>query len=276
MYVSIRAAGQVLSSTCCSNRCGVYIAAMNLILLSDADRTTDATFTLIDHRADHIRTVLKSQPGERLEVGMIGGDKAIAVVESIDVDSIVLSVTDWISSDPPDPAIDLICALPRPQTVKKLLFIAGMTGVRSLSFIRSTRVEKSFFHSPLLEPDNLRRHLLDGMSQGKSTLLPTVSIHDRFMQFWKEMVPAQFPRSESRVCIFAEPEHGESMLSIVTSTTRAIALALGPEGGWVDHEIDVMRTAGFAPCTLGRSILRVEHAAMAALAQIDLVRSTFK
>lgn len=44
------------------------------------------------------------------------------------------------------------------------------------------------------------------------------------------------------------------------------ALAIGPEGGWTDEELDAAREAGFVEASLGRNILRTETAALAALA----------
>ena len=48
--------------------------------------------------------------------------------------------------------------------------------------------------------------------------------------------------------------------------------AVGPEGGWVPFELNLMQSLGFNPFTLGRWTLRVEHAVTAALSQIELMR----
>jgi len=49
-------------------------------------------------------------------------------------------------------------------------------------------------------------------------------------------------------------------------------LLTGPEGGWVDHERDLLRQSGWTAVTLGPSILRAETAAIAAIA---VVQSSF-
>ncbi|MDX1657368.1 MAG: RsmE family RNA methyltransferase [Nitriliruptorales bacterium] len=41
----------------------------------------------------------------------------------------------------------------------------------------------------------------------------------------------------------------------------AVVLAVGPEGGWSEAEIDRFRGAGWIPVTLGPTVLRTEHAA---------------
>ena len=47
-----------------------------------------------------------------------------------------------------------------------------------------------------------------------------------------------------------------------------LVLALGPEGGWTDSELDQFREAGWSPASLGSTILRAETAAIAALAVV--------
>jgi 16S rRNA (uracil1498-N3)-methyltransferase len=47
---------------------------------------------------------------------------------------------------------------------------------------------------------------------------------------------------------------------------RDIVLAFGPEGGWTESELELFRNAGWISASLGDTILRVETAAIAALA----------
>ena len=49
-------------------------------------------------------------------------------------------------------------------------------------------------------------------------------------------------------------------------------LAIGPEGGWIQREVDTFIARGFTPITLGVPILRVETAVAAALGQLVLLR----
>jgi RsmE family RNA methyltransferase len=47
-----------------------------------------------------------------------------------------------------------------------------------------------------------------------------------------------------------------------------VALAIGPEGGWVDFELTLLAARGFVPFSLGERILRVEVAVPYALGQL--------
>jgi 16S rRNA (uracil1498-N3)-methyltransferase len=47
-----------------------------------------------------------------------------------------------------------------------------------------------------------------------------------------------------------------------------VVLALGPEGGWADDELEMFQEAGWISASLGNTILRAETAAIASLAVV--------
>jgi len=242
---------------------------MNLIILGDADGVGENRYSVTDGRADHLRQVLGVAPGDTVEVGFVDGPVGSARIEAVEAGRVLLEVVETRKVAPPCPEIDLVCALPRPQTLKKVLFTAAMMGVRSLHLIRANRVEKSYFQSPLLQPENMRSHLIEGLAQGKRTRLPRVEVHGRFRPFFEDYVPSRqggFPS----VRLVADPE-AESGLEADASGCDELLVAIGPEGGWVPFELEVMRRAGFRAFRLGPWMLRVEHAVTAVLAQLELV-----
>jgi len=50
-----------------------------------------------------------------------------------------------------------------------------------------------------------------------------------------------------------------------------IAIAVGPEGGFTEREIDAARAAGWQAVSLGPRVLRTETAAAAALAAVQVL-----
>lgn len=57
----------------------------------------------------------------------------------------------------------------------------------------------------------------------------------------------------------------------IALSTLQTTLAVGPEGGFADNDIDTLRLAGFQPLSLGPRILRTETAGLAALAALQAV-----
>jgi 16S rRNA (uracil1498-N3)-methyltransferase len=67
--------------------------------------------------------------------------------------------------------------------------------------------------------------------------------------------------------VLAESEQQTTLREVLHDhLTRDIILAFGPEGGWTESEFELFRDAGWISVSLGNTILRVETAAIAALA----------
>jgi RsmE family RNA methyltransferase len=244
---------------------------MNLIILHSEDLVDGDVYRLTDDRADHIRQVLKSEAGDELNVGLIDGPKGTGVVESVDDDGVVLRCT-WLGEHEVLPVIDLVLALPRPQTLKKVLASAAAMGVRNIHLVNACRVKQRYFMSSLLHYEKYKRFLFEGLSQGRQTKLPKITIHHDFDEFFGETLgelEAGEPKPYTK--LIAEPETGRFVNSIALSESDRILLAIGPEGGWVQPELDMFEELGFCAFSLGRWILRVENAVVAALSQIELV-----
>jgi RsmE family RNA methyltransferase len=226
-----------------------------------------------DKRAEHIVSILKLTPGDSLEIGLVNGPQGRGRVESIENGVVTIVAEELLMVPPGPPEIDLICALPRPQTLKKVLLTSAMMGVRSLHLIRANRVEKSYFQSPLIEPKNQFAYLVEGLAQGKLTRLPEVIVHNRFRPFIEDYLPKLESAQETPLLkLLADGDEPDLLDTVCDGREDRIAMAVGPEGGWVPFETELMQSVGFRPFTLGRWTLRVEHAVTAALSQIELLR----
>jgi RsmE family RNA methyltransferase len=246
---------------------------VNLIILTPDDSIDGSSYRLDDKRAEHIISILKLTSGDELEIGLVNGGRGRGRIESIENGVVTVVAGELSPVRPVLPEIDLICALPRPQTLKKILLTSAMMGVRSLHLVRANRVEKSYYQSPLIQPENQFRYLVEGLAQGKLTRLPEVTVHDRFRPFFEDYLPGVESESEAPLLkLLADGDASESIDTVCDVSASQIALAIGPEGGWVPFETELMQSTGFKPFTLGRWTLRVEHAVTAALAQIELLR----
>jgi 16S rRNA (uracil1498-N3)-methyltransferase len=64
--------------------------------------------------------------------------------------------------------------------------------------------------------------------------------------------------------VLAETEQQEMLLDVMATADEAVLLAIGPEGGWTEDELDLFRKQGWISASLGPTILRAETAAIAA------------
>jgi RsmE family RNA methyltransferase len=241
---------------------------LNLLLL-DADEIRDGAATLGGRRAEHLRKVLKVEAGQRLRVGVIDGGTGSAEVRSVTAGGEV-ELTVEVDEPPAEvPAVDLVVALPRPQALHRILQSAAAMNVRRLFLVNAWRVEKSYFSTPSLRPETVRRHLLLGAEQGMTTRLPEVAVERLLVPFVTRLAE----RDDPPLRLIAHPDAAPALESIrPLSPRRPVEIAVGPEGGWIDREVETFQEAGFRRVWLGPWILRVETAVVAALAQIEMLR----
>lgn len=246
---------------------------MNLIILNQNDLVGDSIYCVNDHRAVHLLKVLKIEPGDKIRVGILNGPSGQAIINSIECDQVTIQVFGLSAIATPKVEIDLICALPRPQTLKKLLSVSAAMGVRKLMLIRSNRVEKSFFDSQLLKNREIDRFLIEGLAQGKRTRMPLVSVHDRFRPFFEDELKLN-EDSSAELRLLADPDATQTLDRIFSERYSSVLIAIGPEGGWNDFEVELITGLNFKQYTLGRSVLRVEYAVTSALAQLEMLTTS--
>lgn len=241
---------------------------MNIIILTEKDLVEKKRYEVCDSRFIHIKNILKSDIDDVIEIGLLNNSIGTAKILEITKSNVLLEIISFREKIATSPKIDIICALPRPQTLKKVLNSCATMGVNNLYLIRSEKVEKSYFHSPLLNEENYNKYLIEGLSQGKRIAIPKVTIHNKFKVFFEQDFK-EFSNTSN--CLLAHPNADNYLNKIELSDSKNIILAIGPEGGWNEFEINLMEEKGFIKYKLSESILRVENAVTAALSQIELV-----
>lgn len=237
---------------------------MNLLLVDPAELAGDATCTLRDRRALHLRTVLGAGVGSHVKAGVIGGGIGSAELLADDGTAMTLRLTLTDPAPAPLP-IELVLAIPRPKVLTRVVEIAAAFGVARIELTNAWRVDKSYLRSPRLAPDALALAARLGAEQGATTHLPAIAIHDRLMA----LLDARWPGPPA-VKLIAHPG-APPIETALAGTLAPLALAIGPEGGWIAREVDTFVARGFSPVSLGAPILRVEAAVAAALGQLLLL-----
>ncbi|WP_166358143.1 16S rRNA (uracil(1498)-N(3))-methyltransferase [Pseudomonas akapageensis] len=234
---------------------------MNLLLLEQADFTAADRVVLRDRRLTHMQEVHRCAVGDSLRVGQLGGLMGRAQVLRLEDHEAELQV----SLDQPPPAklpLTLVLALPRPKMLRRVLQTVAAMGVPRLVLVNSYRVEKSFWQTPFLEPEALREQLVLGLEQARDSILPEVIIEKRFKPFVEDRLPAIAADTLGLI------GHPGDYPTCPRGLDEPVTLAIGPEGGWIPYEVDLLTKAGLQPVQLGERILRVETAVPALLARL--------
>lgn len=231
---------------------------MNLLLLHGSDRLDETRFRVSGRRAEHIRKVLHSAPGDVLRAGLFGFGIGSAAVVGIERDgSVELECPVFDQTPPVKNRIVPIISLPRPQSFKKTLHFIASSGIAKAFFVGSARVEKSYWKSSAMDPEAIREELFLGLEQGMDVILPELKFYPSLRDFFQQ--EKEF-LGNCTLRILAHPESGAPGCPHAVNPDRSIALAVGPEGGYTPDETEAFKARGFECVTLGPFILRVEFA----------------
>jgi len=234
---------------------------VNLLLLEEADFIAADRAVLSDRRFIHMQEIHRVAVGDSLRVGRIGGLMGQARVERLEGHEAELSLS-FDQAPPAKLPLTLVLALPRPKMLRRVFQTIATMGVAKLVLVNSYRVEKSFWQTPFLEPETIRENLILGLEQARDTVLPEVVIEKRFKPFVEDRLPAITAGTLGLV------GHPGNHPPCPRGVEGPVTLAIGPEGGWIPYEVDLLGKAGLAPVQLGERILRVETAVTALLARL--------
>lgn len=225
---------------------------MNLIIVTQEDFIKPGRVRLAGRRFEHLKTILKSTVGDVLSVGELNGKIGQGKITAIDNKSVELDVH-FTKTPPKKSNITLIIPMVRPPMFKRMLLTATTLGIKNIHVINFSKVEKSLWTSSSLRPQEIYEQLILGLEQAKDTILPVVSIHQRFKPFVEDVLPAI---SKNSLKLVAHPSQNPCPHQI----KKPVVIIIGPEGGITDSEIALLLKQGFKAVSLEERILRVETA----------------
>ena len=225
---------------------------MNLLLFKPAQQQNQQIMINDVRRVAHIQQHLKLQVGDRIKVGQENGLKGSAMVESMSDQQLTLNQVVLDQLPPAKLPLILVVALPRPKVLRRLIMDAVTLGVEQLVLIHSYRVEKSYWQSPFL--NQIDAYIQLGLEQAGDTMLPQVQCFKRFRPFVEDVLPTLI---QDRSAFVAHPYAEQAM---PTALNQPAVLVVGPEGGFIPFEVDLLQQNGCQAASLGNRILRTETA----------------
>ncbi|WP_299731836.1 16S rRNA (uracil(1498)-N(3))-methyltransferase [uncultured Endozoicomonas sp.] len=234
---------------------------MNLLLIEEKNVFNGCHAVITGRQLKHVHEVHRANTGDAIRIGVMNGLMGSGRITSLSGQE--MSVDIVLDMQPP-PALPLtvLLALPRPKMLKRSLQHLAALGVKKIILMNSYRVEKSFWQSPWLSPEKIREQLVLGLEQARDTLLPEVVLEKRFKPFVEDRLPILM---EGKRGLVAHPVGGQACPHQVTESA---VLAIGPEGGFIEYEVDKLEQAGFERIHLGPRILRVETAVTAIVSKL--------
>lgn len=164
----------------------------------------------------------------------------------------------------PPPPLQLCAAIPKGERVSVLLDMATQLGMTRFTPLVC---ERGVVEPKASAPERWRRIVIEACKQSRRTYLPIID---------PPGAPAEIVRQVSawgHDTWFAHPASDATPATALRMPgDRGVAIMIGPEGGFSDTEVDALRALGARAVGLGAGILRIETAAVAALAAINIGR----
>lgn len=246
---------------------------MNSLLILPNECIERAEALLSGDRARYAYDTHGVRVGHTIKVGILGGLRGEGVVLEASPERVRFEVK--VTQAALTPAkIDLIVGVPRPQTVKKVIQAAVMFGVTSLHFVRSERGEKSYLQSRSLDADQIEDETVKALEQVWDTRAPEIVVHRTFSYFMEQKLQAIEAAGGARLSKYiAHPTHEQLTVKDASNDPLSHSLiAIGPEKGWSDAEVQLLTERGFRPVGLGERVVRVELALVFLLGKLSLLR----
>ena len=223
---------------------------MNIVLL-DARQTQAEIWTISAKRQiEHLKNHLDIQIGDRLKVGIREGKRYLTEIVDIADQSIQIKLLQE-ELVPAKLPVTLIVAMPRPKVLRRLIMDSVTLGVEKIIIIHSYRVDKSYWQTPFLQ--QIDQYVTLGLEQAGDTFAPKIEIYKRFKPFVEDVLPHLI--TVNKPAFVAHPYAEQKMPHAIQ---HACSIVIGPEGGFIDYEIDLLVKNGCQALSLGNRIIRTE------------------
>jgi 16S rRNA (uracil1498-N3)-methyltransferase len=226
-----------------------------------------ATAALTGDQAAHLARVLRAQPGQIFDL-VANGFLHRAEVAAVSEAEVRFILHEELEADAALP-IHLLLAIFKFDHFEWAIEKATELGVARITPILAQRTEKHLALAAPKRAERWRRIALESSKQSRRTDVPEILDPTGLAEALRtETAPLRILLSETEQQTTLTSALGAPGLASETweSGATALALAIGPEGGWTAEEMALFTAHSWQPVTLGPRILRAETAAIAAIA----------
>ncbi len=218
----------------------------------------DGLATLEGNEARHLIRVRRVTVGEMIELFDGRGSAFRAQVSSLARDQAILRILETTREDQaPRFSITLVTAVPKGDRFDWLVEKATELGVDRLIPLVT---ERSVVDPRSAKLDRLRRVIVEASKQSRRNRLMDLEPPTT----WDSLVEAAL----HSIRLIAHPGGPGIVSAGLRPGVDSAILAIGPEGGFSEGEVDRGVEAGWRPVGLGSTILRIETAALAGCSTI--------
>ncbi|CAN5574341.1 16S rRNA (uracil(1498)-N(3))-methyltransferase [soil metagenome] len=204
--------------------------------------------------AHHLANVSRLREGERVILFNGDGREYAALVQGVNKRHVTLTI-DSISSPNRERSHHLELAVPLPRGDRGQFLIEKLTELGVSAYV-PLQTQRSVVHPSDAKMEKLERYVIEASKQcGRNSLMSIAPLAK-----WETYARG----ADSGPLRWLAHPGGQSFQAFQKACSQTDAMvAVGPEGGWTDTEVELAQQTGWQIVDLGPRILRVETAAIA-------------
>ena len=220
-----------------------------------ADQVSGNRAALTGAHADHLVRVLRARVGQEFDIvanGVVRRGVVVALADSL----VDFELGEEIPAEPAAIHLTLVLAIFKFDRMEWAIEKCTELGVTRIVPVIARRTDSHLVPAAAKRVERWRRIAVQASEQSRRASPPAIADPIRLREAMA--LPAGLK------IVLSEVEE-QSQLSDIQPTGEVL-LAIGPEGGWTEDELELLRKNGWLSASLGPTILRAETAAIAATA----------
>jgi 16S rRNA (uracil1498-N3)-methyltransferase len=222
-----------------------------------ADEVSSNHAALTGDHADHLIRVLRARVGQEFDIATSAVVRR-GQITTIHNDRVEFELGEEVPASP-TLSLTLLLAVFKFDRMEWAIEKCTELGVSRIVPVIARRSDAHLASVAAKRAERWRRIALQAAEQSRRTIPPRIADPIKLQE-------AVILTASLRI-VLAESEQETLLRDILVSHPDGeILLAIGPEGGWTEQELELFQKAGWISVSLGTTILRAETAAIAATA----------
>jgi 16S rRNA (uracil1498-N3)-methyltransferase len=222
-----------------------------------ADQVEGDRALLLGQNAHHLARVLRAKTGQEFDI-VCGSEVRLGRITAIDDERVEFSLGEAIDQKALR-RISLLLAVFKFDRMEWAIEKAVELGVASIQPVIARRTDTHLAASAGKRVERWRRLAHEAAQQSRRVSLPEITEPLKLKD--------ALHHPDTTNILLSEREDSLSLVEALRNSENGpVVLAVGPEGGWAEDELAQFRAAAWVSASLGRTILRAETAAVAAIA----------
>ena len=231
----------------------------------------DNVLTLSNAEAHHALDVLRVRPGERVVVLDGAGQELLCEVQKPEGKDVKLTVVQRNNVPPLPHQITLLQAIPKGKIIESIIQKATELGAHRIVPLLSDRVVTQLDdEGAAAKAEKWQQVAIEAIKQCGSAWLPQVEAPVTPKEYLARGERFELPLVASLQSDCRHPrEYFKTFFAEKKRLPKTVCVWVGPEGDFTPAEMNLIKSSGALPITLGRLVLRSETAATYSLSVLN-------